>query len=90
MKGEVSKVVTDVLQSPKAAATVSAATTATGLGEYFYSLPWGLVASCFGAVLSAVMILIQLAKFIMYFRKHLIEMRILKQYEKSHRGAKSG
>lgn len=81
MRKELTQTAGDVLQSPKVAAAVSTGTISIGLGEKFQLIPWGDVAAAIGALLSLVMIAVQLGRFYLYKRRDDLEYKVLKRQE---------
>lgn len=71
----------DVVQSPKVAATVSTVTTGSGIATFLNLIPAdiGKLATVVGIILSLILIVSHLVKSYRDGKKHEIEMEILKR-----------
>lgn len=77
------KELVELASNPKVATGVVAGTTSTGVGTWLYWIPndIGKLASLVGIILSIVLIAVHVT----VFRKHAIELEILKEEQKSRR-----
>ncbi len=85
LKQELMQSATDVLKDPRAAVAVSTGTTVGGMGDFLNIIPWGAVVALPGAVLSCVMIYIQLSKWHLERRRELLEIRALRANEEERK-----
>ena len=69
----------EVLSNPKVGVTVAAVTTGTGTSSWFEWIPAdiGLLAAFIGVILSAVLIVVHVGRFVLEYKQAQIKMKIM-------------